>query len=165
MSNLDPVNGTHITYENRGPINNPWLYFVLIQVASLLCTMAGIVLLIIPCALRSWSKVKQIYQPDWAVKGQLPKTDINVWSWKWLNKVWGNDEDGVTGPSWYNDSAGPSVWLAYKWSALRNPANNLRFIFRLIGGPFYRWENTSKTWYFQAGWYPNGFPVLSAGKT
>lgn len=140
-----------------------WLYFAFVQFVALIAMVIGWFLLIIPCALRAWKPVEQIYTPDWVPVG-TSKPTIQIWTWNWLNKVWGNDEDGVIGPTWYNTTAIPSAKLAYLWSAWRNSANNLRFIFKNVGGPLFYWENSAKTWYFQCGWYPNGFPVLSAGK-
>jgi len=47
--------------------------------------------------------------------------------WAWL---WSNEEDGVAGPTWY--AARHPKWsgskIAFFWSALRNPSNNMRFI-------------------------------------
>ncbi len=136
-----------------------WLYFAFVQVVALIAWFVGIFLLIVPCALGAWETVDQIYVPDGTPKG-LPKGTIYVWKWDWLNKIWGNDEDGVVGPPLYNYEQ--SGWRAYLWSAWRNSANNLRFLFRNFNGPFYRKEIGN--WYFQCGWYPNGFPVLSAGR-
>ena len=136
-----------------------WLYFTFVQVVALIAMVVGWFLLIIPCALGAWEPELQIYQPDWAATEGSRKM-INIWSWDWLNNVWGNDEDGVTGIPAYNKTE--SRFKAYLWSAWRNSTNNLRFVFRNFNGPFYRKEIGN--WYFQAGWYPNGFPVLSAGR-
>jgi hypothetical protein len=142
-----------------------WCYFAAVQVVALDAAIIGWLLLIAPCAMRAWTPVEQIYQADWQRELGLPKKTIEIWSWAWLNRVWGNDEDGVVtglcGNVEYNPEA--SRWGAYLWSAWRNSANNLRFVFRWKGGPFYRWENSAHTKYFQLGWYPNGFPVISGG--
>lgn len=137
-----------------------WLYFAFVQLVALIAMIIGWFLLIVPCALRAWTPVEEIYEPDWAVELGLPKSTIRIWSWGWLNYIWGNDEDGVSGTNKFNPT--DSKWRAYVWSAWRNSANNLRFVFRNFNGPFYRKE--VKGWYFQCGWYPNGFPVLSAGR-
>lgn len=54
---------------------------------------------------------------------------VAAWTprWCWL---YCNDEDGVVGPAWWHDeNAGKSQrWLAFVWSAWRNPTNNLRFL-------------------------------------
>lgn len=44
--------------------------------------------------------------------------------WAWL---WDNKEDGIYGPRWFNQSV-TNFTTCYKWSAIRNPANNMRFI-------------------------------------
>lgn len=134
-----------------------WLYFAFVQLVALIAMVIGWFLLIVPCACGAWKQAVAPYTPNWYT-GQ-PRT-INIWSWGWLNKIWGNDEDGVTETNWYN--TGDSRWRSYLWSAWRNSANNLRFVFRNFNGPFYKIEY--KGWYFQCGWYPNGFPVLSAGR-
>lgn len=137
-----------------------WLYFAFVQLSSLVAMVIGWFILIIPCALGAWKPVDRVYCPMWMEQQGLPKGTIYIWKLNWMNAVWGNDEDGVTGPLWYNDPI--SKWRAYLWSAWRNSANNLRFVFRNFNGPFYRKQIGN--WYFQAGWYPNGFPVLSAGR-
>ncbi len=135
-----------------------WLYFAFVQVVALIAMIVGWFLLIIPCTLGAWRPIQQIYTPEWM--DSYYKKGIYVWSWDWLNSIWGNDEDGVVGITDYNPPGGR--FKAYLWSAWRNSANNLRFIFRNFDGPFYRKEIGN--WYFQCGWYPNGFPVLSAGR-
>lgn len=83
------------------------------------------------------SKVNQFRCKDGADK-------LTAWWGGWLTWVWGNEEDGVIGPIWWRQRQGTdhhythaprdlSTWLAiawstYRWSALRNPVNNLRFI-------------------------------------
>jgi hypothetical protein len=64
---------------------------------------------------------------------------VTAWHGGWLTWLWGNEEDGVTGPAWWWDRTcrgyarhnAPwwvSAWSAYRWSALRNPSNNMRFL-------------------------------------
>jgi hypothetical protein len=61
---------------------------------------------------------------------------VEVWAGGWLTWLWGNEEDGVAGPTWWLQrnnvyvKAGywRRVWSTYRWSALRNPSNNLRFV-------------------------------------
>jgi hypothetical protein len=59
---------------------------------------------------------------------------ITRWCGGWLTWVWGNEEDGVTGPVWWEQRTKAEhgyverAWSAYRWSAHRNPVNNLRFI-------------------------------------
>jgi len=47
--------------------------------------------------------------------------------WAW---IWGNEEDGVGGTTWWDARVkGAFSWREiFLWSALRNPANNLRFV-------------------------------------
>lgn len=55
---------------------------------------------------------------------------VVTWKGGWLTWLWGNEEDGVVGPTWWtqlNPNRG-GRWLAFHWSALRNPVNNLRFV-------------------------------------
>jgi len=57
-------------------------------------------------------------------------TPINIWYYeakgKWLFWLWGNDENGLS-DTFYTDKYGHNFWTYYKWLALRNPANNMRF--------------------------------------
>ena len=60
---------------------------------------------------------------------------IDRWSWDWMNYVWGNPEDGVSGQTAlimvnYTDTAPyrPTTWpplRAWLWSAWRNSTNAL----------------------------------------
>lgn len=62
---------------------------------------------------------------------------IDVWPGGWLTWIWGNEEDGISGPGWWktrtNTDLAPgrslaAMWADFRWSALRNPSNNIRFI-------------------------------------
>ena len=59
---------------------------------------------------------------------------ISLPKWAWL---WDNDEEGVAShfvPWWeQHDGNANTYWVMLKWSAFRNPANNMRFLkmFRL----------------------------------
>ena len=78
--------------------------------------------------------------------------------------IYCNEEDGVCGDERYRDANRNvnSGWIAYKWSALRNPVGNLRWANSFPGGPFKRW--TFGNYYLQAGFRPDtGWPVFSAG--
>ncbi len=132
-----------------------WLWFVVVQVLSLITMVLGWLLLIPFCIARAW------------------KADgkIDRWSWEPLNSIYGNPEDGVSGACariWnstgcllpYMPLAHPA-WRAYCWSAWRNSADNLKYVFRRTGGPFYRVE--FRGFYFQCGWNTSGMPVLSVG--
>ena len=125
-----------------------WLYFAAVQCIALVTFFLGTVLLIPFAALRLW-------------------TDEPIPQWRGgkLMFPWGNLEDGVIGAPFYRQRFKGDRWCSYLWSAWRNNANNLRYIFRWYGhdgSPFVkkRWGK----WTFQAGWFQdNGFPVLSGG--
>ncbi|MDB6085200.1 MAG: hypothetical protein JWN43_3081 [Gammaproteobacteria bacterium] len=137
-----------------------WLWFVIVQLIELVALILGLIVLLVLAATKCWYIRESRY---------FPGRQITVWRGGYLSWPWGNEEDGVTGEASTQRAATyaaryPNIRIrAFMWSALRNPANNLRFVFRWRGGPFYRWENASHTFYFQAGWYANGYPVLSAG--
>jgi len=140
-----------------------WIWFAIVQLVALAFTVVGW-LLLIPFA---WSRA-------WVVRrsrvADFDGRQVTAWRGGWLTWPWGNEEDGVTGADFYRERFKDERRCAYLWSAWRNPANNLRFVFRWRGGPFKRWEWTwtlrgaSHPLYFQLGWYPNGYPVLSGGK-
>ena len=140
-----------------------WVWFAVIQVISLIAMVIGWVLLIPFCLTRSWEVCASPLDPT---------RTIDRWRWKPMNSVFGNPEDGVSGNGAliWNES-GMRVpympdawdpWRAYLWSAWRNSADNLKYVFRWTGGPFRRWERSE--YYFQLGWNASGFPVISAGR-
>lgn len=122
-----------------------WAWFIVLQLLCCIFMVLGWFVLIIPAALKRWTAEAT---PQWRCRA--------------LNIIYGNPEDGVVGPAWYLPSK-PDWLRAYLWSAWRNSTDNLKYVFQWKGGPFYRWENTSHTLYFQAGWNSKGLPVLSAG--
>lgn len=140
-----------------------WAYFAFVQMVSLIATVIGLFLLIPFCLTRAW-----------VTAGSLEAgRQIDRWRFAPLNLIYGNPEDGVSGRYaliWTSTARVPYMpnawapWRAYCWSALRNSSDNLKYVFRWKGGPFRHWENSKHTFYVQAGWYPNGFPVLSAGR-
>lgn len=134
-------------------IGKGWTYFWLVQLVYFICFLIGIFLLIPFTVLKQW-KTRQSKQYD---------RQILCWKLEWLNYIWGNEEDGIDGAQFYKDRIPSIRWRTYLWSAWRNSANNLRFVFNWKAtGPFYRFE--WRNWYFQAGFYKdNGWPVLSAG--
>ena len=139
-----------------------WLRFAWVQFIMLAAAVRGFVVLIIPCVFRQWEDTTQSYIPEWQQKAGLPPKTIKRWRWKWLNVIYGNDEDGVVGPQWYNPTG--SRWGAYMWSAWRNSTDNLKYVFEQKGGPWYEWKSANGKWYFQAGWNSSGLPVISAGR-
>lgn len=137
-----------------------WLYFAFVQLVSLLATVLGLFLLIPFCVLQAWT------QDDSIEVGRK----IDRWSWKPLNLVYGNSEDGVSGLNaliWNAEGTArvpymPNAWApwrAYLWSGWRNSANGLKRRLVWKGGPFIRRE-----FYLQAGFNQDGQPVLSAGR-
>lgn len=120
-----------------------WLLFAFIQVVSFGLMAIGWVVIAFLAGLRLKSLVGAIWH--------FP-------SWAW---IWDNEIDGVCGP------LSPTPWNIYYWSALRNPVNNLRFVYGVskVGRPLvYRtWKWLSRDFYYKFGWLPNGYPCLSAG--
>ncbi len=129
-----------------------WAWFVAVQFIALIFTIVGWVLLIPFAALRLWRLQASPY---------FPGRSVEAWRGGALMFPWGNFEDGVIGNAAHRARFKDDRLGAYYWSAWRNSANNLRFVFRWQGGPF--WRRELGRWYVQAGWYQNGFPVLSAG--
>lgn len=128
--------------------------FILIQLASLVLTIVGIPICAILADIEFWQPA-----PD--------KDDIYHYpAWAW---VWDNDEDGIM-PAWYRRQH-PSWSLrrvAFVWTALRNPCNNLRYVRGVskVGRPLWRktWGAKPGGFYAAAGWNASGYPVLSAGR-
>ena len=139
-----------------------WIWFALVQAVSLLAMVLGWILLIPFCLAQAWRES--------AISNKDGRS-IDIWSWKPLNLLYGNPEDGVSGQAaliWVNGALSiykPNAWApwrAYCWSAWRNSADNLKYVFKWIGGPFKRWQNG--VFYVQLGWNTDGLPVLSAGR-
>lgn len=137
-----------------------WLWFILIQLISLIATAIGWIVLIPFCLMRAWITTGSV----------KAGRQIDRWSWEPLNLVYGNPEDGVSGRYaliW--NSAGTALvpylpdgwapWRAYLWSGWRNSANALKHRFAWKGGPFVRRE-----FYVQVGFNSDGQPVISAGR-
>lgn len=49
-------------------------------------------------------------------------------SLRWLFWIYDNLEDGIYGPEWFN-AGRKNLGVAFKWSVIRNPVNNMRFTF------------------------------------
>jgi len=89
------------------------------------------------------------YTKSWILRpSRSPFYPGHVWAWKqeWA-QVWGNEEDGVRGPVWYEDLH--PKWSesrrAFVWTAWRNSANNMR----LLPGAQERLSSvSSKRWLF-----------------
>lgn len=99
------------------------------------------------------------------------KRAIDRWSWRPLNVLYGNPEDGVSGQYaliWVNSVLSPymphasAAWRAYCWSAWRNSCDNLKYIFAWKAGPFAQWTLFGRQQHI--GWkLENGYnvPVIS----
>lgn len=86
---------------------------------------------------------------EWEASKVWPDRIISRWWKEWMNPIWGNEQDGVVGVP-HNSPSSLSWWKDYvsqvgeqaaaiKWSAFRNPTNNLRFMHHLF--PLLGWMN------------------------
>jgi hypothetical protein len=130
-----------------------WAWFVVVQLIMLCAALVGALLVLpIACGDRAWTTCNK--RGGWytSVKDGRP---IDQWSWRWMNPIWGNPEDGVSGARalvWnatgtaqvpFNIMATP--WRAYCWN-LQNSANQLSYTFGWKNGPYYSGKR------FHAGW-------------
>ncbi len=110
----------------------PWAYFVAAQALTAVCMLLGFVVLLLPCALEAW-ETSPYLSINPAHKGRIDR-----WSWGWLNPIWGNPEDGVSGQKalvWVNGVTQRPYWpgcpsprlRAYVWSAWRNSCDQLKY--------------------------------------
>jgi hypothetical protein len=90
-----------------------WLYWIVYQLVSIALMPVGIVLCGIASLCHDWTQRPSRY----------PYADGRVrWQWSFfLLWLWCNEEDGIE-----PGTLVPSPWTAFKWSALRNSANNMR---------------------------------------
>ena len=66
--------------------------------------------------------------------------------------LFGNDEDSIYGPAWFNNGQ-HSKWIAIKWW-IRNPFHNLLWhVLNWPGGPFFKWGH-SPGWNGYIGFRP-----------
>ncbi len=145
--------------------NAPWVAYWGAQVVTWGAFLAGLVVLLVPCLAHAWET-----SPAPSVKPGHPW--IDQWSWPWLRPVYHNPEDGDSGqralvwnstgtaqgpywpmsvPAWAAKL--PRVgfvvgWLqdslrAYVWSAWRNNADGLKFLFRWRGALPAPWKTAS----------------------
>lgn len=115
-----------------------WCWFVVVQLIMLVALVLGLLILIYPCVKRAWVQSGQR-----SIKDGRP---IDRWRCRPLNWVYGNPEDGVSGQTalvMVNPViAGPYLpsaddrWRAYRWSALRNSCDNLKYVFAWRNGPY-----------------------------
>jgi len=140
-----------------------WLWFVVVQIISLTATILGWFILIPFCLTSAWS--------ERAVMSINPevKDSLSVWSWHPLNWIYGNPEDGVSGREalvWNKEGTAkerymPNAWApwrAYVWSAWRNSADNLKYVFAWENGPFVQIGRHKLGWQWENGYK---VPVLS----
>lgn len=136
-----------------------WVEWVWLQLSALFLACVGILLLIPLSLFRLWRGIYVVYPPNNKMRF------VTSWrggKWTWL---WGNIEDGVTGPAWYELRVKNPRLRAYVWSALRNSASNFRWISARPGGVFFKREWRGGAYYFQAGFRPgDGWMVLAGGK-
>lgn len=100
----------------------------------------GFLFLWIPCLLKAWTPpiVPSIVPlPNYDKPGPH-RPLVDRWKWNWLNRWYGNIEDGVSGQqawilnpglTWYPStfpSWVPQCAVAFAWSVWRNGANNLK---------------------------------------
>ena len=153
-----------------------WILYVLIQLVMVFFTALGWLLLIPFCLSHAWRPTIS----------RFDKTRvIDEWEpiFPFINTVWGNPEDGVSGhfaKVWLNgETQGPYMplppftlpmwqgkifvwlytsWRAYCWSAWRNSSDNLKYLFAWEDGPYKELPVFGKTWRF--GWFrENGVKV------
>jgi hypothetical protein len=137
-----------------------WLWFIVVQFLMLLATVIGWFALIPFCLAHAWE-----------IKGKSIKDGRPIHSWKWpaLNWLYGNPEDGVSGITarvWnstgtaqqnYHPTNSPAL-NAYLWSAWRNSADNLKYVFAWSNGPYTEFRLLGRT--FRVGWaMENGYKV------
>lgn len=141
-----------------------WLRFAAVQLVMLLATILGWIVLVPFALARAWEPCPSRFDPSRV---------IDRWKWKPLNAVYGNPEDGVSGMKalvWTNGVQGPYMpgawpaWRAYLWSAWRNSADNLKYVFACSSCPIKQGTILGKP--YKLGWqFENGIkvPVLSFG--
>lgn len=149
-----------------------WVWFVVIQLISLVFLLIGLLVLIPFCLAQRW------HMEGHSIKDGRP---IDRWNSELLNFIYGNPEDGVSGQQaliWEGDElvhylpdAGPS-WRAYKWSALRNSCGGLKYVFGRLGcvGPYIEGTFTLRghPYSYSMGWKVLNthwnVPVISANR-
>lgn len=148
-----------------------WIWFAIVQLVCAVAWGVGLFLLIPFCLLHAWTK------PD----RKSIKDDRQIDRWYLINFVAGNPEDGASGqqalingdqPYMPSTLTNPALkwlydaWRAYRWSALRNSADGLKYLFAWKAGPYKEWTYTlfGKQRTAKVGWQlENGFnvPVIS----
>lgn len=138
-----------------------WIWFVMVQLISLVATVVGWFVLIPFCLGRLWLL-------DMQTKSIKDGRFIDTWDSRIIQAIYGNPEDGVSGAQALISGNQPYMpeawapWRAYCWSALRNSCDNLKYVFAWKDGPFKQWTLFGRPQH--AGWQmENGFnvPVIS----
>lgn len=143
-------------------IKAAWLWFIVVQILHLVAWLVGLVLLAPLCYFKMWG--------DNGVSIKSPDRIIDSWTLP-INSIYGNPEDGVSGKyavvagTSYLPTSNPSI-RAYRWSALRNSADGLKYLTAWKKGPmlFSKYYTLfGKQHHTKGGWQnENGFnvPVL-----
>lgn len=150
-------------YRKR-PQDNPWLYFIEIQIVMGIYARFFYAVVLIPMAAFGLWRTRE--------SQQYPGRRVTAWRGGALLWPACNEEDGVVPPAWYLPGL-PDRLRAWCWSAWRNAADNLKYFYRWPGSsnddtkpltrlPFYRKEFFGR-WYVQWGWNSRGLPVCSGG--
>lgn len=132
-----------------------WLKFIAIQLVMLLATVVGWFLLIPFCLIQAWSDWD--HTPDSSIP-LLAKDGrwIDQWSAPLLRPIYNNPEDGVSGKAalvWNKEGTAKvpympgawAPWRAYCWSAWRNSADNLKYVFADPKGPLVTFKLFGRT--------------------
>lgn len=110
-----------------------WTWFAFVQLVMLLATVCGWLILLPFCLAQAWK-----YTGRTSIKD---KRFVDGWDFIPLNYVYGNPEDGVSGQTALVNGNQPYMpdawapWRAYCWSAWRNSADNLKYVFAWEQGP------------------------------
>lgn len=126
-------------------------FFAVVQFYNWVAVPLGWVVLAFACLAHAWTA------PIYKSVNPLPgRGQVDQWRWPWLNRWYANPEDGVSGvyarlnvggpdpyrpyapmPDWWPAWA-EGLWAsirAYRWSAWRNSANQLKYEFRWADAP------------------------------
>jgi len=114
-----------------------WVRFAAVQGVQWFFAVVGWFLLLPLCLAHAWEQGEA---------GVGPIRTIDKWKWKWVDEIWGNPADGVSGQyahtEGYTDGHAIAVpymlgarpwWRAYCWSAFRNSTNMLNYRFAYTG--------------------------------
>jgi len=92
-----------------------------------------------------------------------PWNDRVLYHWKarWM-WIFDNKEDGLC-PEWYRTEYRERGFKSnvFRWTAIRNYANNFRFVWGVSGVGRPIWKRTIGAHEYQAGWNNSGYLVLS----